>query len=64
MKVIADLNMCQGHGLCSMAAPDVYDHDEDGLVVVKLDAIPPELADAAADGVEGCPEMALSIVEE
>jgi ferredoxin len=63
MRVVADLEKCQGHGLCRMSAPDVYGVTVDeGQVIVKFDGeIPPELEDAAALGVDSCPEIALSI---
>ncbi|NLT31620.1 MAG: ferredoxin, partial [Propionibacterium sp.] len=35
MKIVADLNKCQGHGLCVVTAPDVFDQGEDGLVQLK-----------------------------
>ncbi|HTW18264.1 MAG TPA: ferredoxin [Nocardioides sp.] len=65
MKIVADLDKCQGHGLCRMSAPDVYDVTVDeGQVIVKFDGdVPEELEDAAALGVDSCPEIALSIVE-
>lgn len=63
MKVIVDLDKCQGHGLCKMAGPDVFElAEEDGHSIVKYpDGIPAELEDQAAMGVEACPEIALSI---
>lgn len=66
MRVVADLDKCQGHGLCRMSAPDVYGAtDDEGQVIVKIEgAIPEELEDGAILGVESCPEIALSIVEE
>ena len=66
MKVVADLDKCQGHGLCRMSSPEVFDVTVDeGQVIVKFDGeIPPELEDAAVLGVESCPEIALRIVEE
>lgn len=65
MKVQADLGKCQGHGLCRMSAPDVYGvTDDEGQVIVLFDGdIPAEFEDAAALGVESCPEIALRIVE-
>jgi ferredoxin len=65
MKVVADLDKCQGHGLCRMSAPDVFDvTPEEGQVIVKFDGeIPEELEDGAALGVESCPEIALSVVD-
>ncbi|KID30194.1 ferredoxin [Prauserella rugosa] len=65
MKVRADENRCQGHGLCNMTAPDVFDlSDEDGHVVIRTPEVPPELEDDAARGAEACPEIALSVTDE
>mgnify|MGYP005995733351 FL=1 len=66
MQGVADLDKCQGHGLCRMSAPDVFDVTVDeGQVIVKFDGeIPEELEDAAALGVESCPEIALAVVDE
>lgn len=65
MRVVADLDRCQGHGLCRMSAPEVFDLTVDeGQVIVKFDGeIPAELEERAALGVDSCPEIALSIVE-
>ena len=63
MRVIADLDKCQGHGLCRMSAPEVYDVTEDeGQVIVTYEGdIPADLEGKAALGVESCPEIALRI---
>ena len=65
MRVVADLDKCQGHGLCRMSAPGVFDvTDDEGQVIVKFDGeIPADLEDGAALGVDSCPEIALSIEE-
>ncbi len=43
MKIVADLDKCQGHGLYRMSAPDVYDVTVDeGQVIVKFDGDVPE----------------------
>ena len=46
--------------------PEVFDVTvEEGQVIVKFDGeIPEELEDSAALGVDSCPEIALSIVED
>lgn len=65
MKIRADLTKCQGHGLCRMSAPDVYDVDEEGQVIVQFEGdIPPELVDGAVLGVESCPELALEALDD
>lgn len=63
MRVIVDLDKCQGHGLCKMAAPDVFElAEEDGHSIVKYpEGIPAEFEEQAHLAVEGCPEIALSI---
>ena len=64
MKVRADEERCQGHGLCHMVAPDVFDlKEEDGHVLVLTPDVPPGLEGEATMGVEGCPERALSMQE-
>lgn len=65
MKIRADLTKCQGHGLCRMSAPDVYDADEEGQVIVKFEGdIPAELEDGAVLGADSCPELALEVVDD
>ena len=65
MKITVDLDKCQGHGLCNMAAPEVFDlAEDDGHCIIRHpDGIPAELEDQAVMGVEGCPELALTIEE-
>ena len=63
MRVIVDADICQGHALCSMTAPEVFDlREDDGHSEVKVDEVPPEAQEAARRAVEGCPERAISIV--
>jgi ferredoxin len=62
MRAHVDLNVCQGHGVCHMSAPDVFDLDEeDGHSIVKVDPIPAELEDGAQLGADSCPERAITI---
>lgn len=57
----ADRNTCQGYANCVVAAPDVFDLDDDGKVLV-LDSNPPaDMADEVAEAVESCPVRALSL---
>ena len=63
MKIRLDKERCTGHGRCYVLAPDVFDEDEPGYCVLKLETISPELRESARAGVESCPEHALSIVE-
>lgn len=63
MKIIADQSKCTGHGRCYALAPDLFDADEEGYVVVAALEIvegTPQ-ADLAARAVRNCPESALRL---
>jgi ferredoxin len=63
MHVRVDLDVCQGHGVCHMSAPEVYELDpEDGHSIVMVDPVPPELEGHARLGVDSCPERAISVL--
>ncbi len=61
MKVTADRRRCMAAGHCAISAPTVFDHGEDGLVVV-LDADPGEDAREAVETAEDlCPSRAITV---
>jgi ferredoxin len=64
MRILADHDRCEGHGLCEEHAPQVFGLDDEGVVVHRFEGreIPDELAEAAARGAEACPVAALRIV--
>jgi ferredoxin len=64
MKVLADLDLCQGHQMCQGEAADVFGFDEDADLVTVLLARPPDsLRSQVEAAVRYCPAMALSIEE-
>ena len=63
LKVIADRDVCIGAGMCVMSAPEVFDQDDDGVVVVVQAEVPAEHAAAAARAVASCPSGALRQVD-
>jgi ferredoxin len=63
MKVTANRDVCIGAGMCVMSAPEVFDQDDDGVVVLLEVEVPAEHADAAARAVASCPSGALRRVE-
>jgi ferredoxin len=63
-RIVADNERCVGGGACVMNAPEVFDQDESGRVVV-LDETPrAELWAAALEAVTVCPGAALRLVED
>jgi ferredoxin len=64
MRVLADLDLCQGHQMCQGEAPDVFGFDAAADVVTLLQEHPHEsLRPRVEAAVRYCPAMALSIEE-
>jgi len=62
MRVTADLDLCQGHAVCAVEAPDVFANDKDKDKVRILDERPAESRnDAVGNAVKYCPTRALSL---
>lgn len=60
MKVIVDLELCQDHGQCVIAAPEVFRMDENSKLV--YDADPDEsMRQYVEDAVDVCPLQAITI---
>jgi ferredoxin len=49
--------------MCVMSAPEVFDQDDDGVVVILEADVPAEHAAAAARAVASCPSGALRRVD-
>ncbi len=65
MRVVADLDLCQGHQMCQGEAPGVFGFDAAADAVVVLDEHPDESRRAeVAAAVRYCPATALAIEEE
>lgn len=64
MKVCVDLAKCQGHTLCAIIAPELFELDEqDGhaILIPPGGEIPDHLQADAARAIESCPEQALFV---
>jgi ferredoxin len=63
-RVEVDLDLCQGHAMCALEAPDYFRVPKRGTVEI-LDAEPPDEArDEIERAIESCPTRALSIVQK
>jgi ferredoxin len=64
MKVRIDAELCQGHQMCAIQAPEVFGSDEmgDGVVLIEGE-VPAEHEAAARRSAGSCPERAV-IVED
>ncbi len=63
MRVVVDLELCQGHGVCESEAPEVFSVPKHGKVSL-LDSTPPESERAAVEAaITYCPTTALRLEE-
>lgn len=64
MKVQVDQDRCQGHTLCAMIAPDIFElSDIDGHATAISGDVPSDSEKSVREAVASCPEKAISITE-
>ncbi len=60
MKVRIKSELCQGHAMCWLACPEVFNlSDEDGHAYVAEETVPPEFEPSVEMAVRSCPERAI-----
>ena len=64
MRIRADRSVCIGSGNCVLVAADLFDQDEEAVVVLLTDSPTAGQEDAAREAVNRCPSGALSVVED
>ncbi|MGY0055365.1 ferredoxin [Streptomyces sp. LZ34] len=62
MRINADTERCVGAGQCVLAAPALFDQDDDGTVMVLAEPAPPT-KDAAREAAHLCPSGAITLEE-
>jgi ferredoxin len=61
MKVIVDFVKCTGLGICESMAPDIFEVNDDGALVLLKEGITDDELQAVEEAVAGCPTEALRI---
>ena len=60
-RVRVDPDLCTGHGRCYTLAPGVFDADEIGHCVVRVEDVSGDLEAQAVTGEQNCPEQAITL---
>ncbi|OBI87249.1 ferredoxin [Mycobacterium asiaticum] len=60
-RISIDADRCVGHGRCYSLAPDVFDADEVGHSVLRVEDVSGELEQHAVVGAQNCPEEAITL---
>ena len=61
IKVVVDRDLCQDHGQCVFAAPQVFELDEEGTLVVLQEEVGEDLRDNVEEAADVCPVQAITI---
>ena len=64
VRITVDQEACCSAGNCVFTAPQVFDQDDDGLVVALLTTVPPELEAKVQQAADLCPSSAISVLED
>ena len=63
MRVVVDEDLCQGHAMCSLEAPDVFEVPKRGTVEV-VGEVTDANVEAVRQAVRHCPTGALKLEED
>jgi ferredoxin len=63
-RVEVDLDLCQGHAMCELEAPNVFKVPKRGTVEILDNEPPDDVRDEVQNAVDMCPTQALFIKEK
>ncbi len=63
MKVKVNKDACIGCGACASICPDVFEINDEGLSVAKVEEVKDELQDEVRDAADSCPTGAIEVEE-
>ena len=65
MRVRVDTSRCQGHTLCAMIAPDMFElSDIDGSSSAVTEVVPPDQIELVREAAHSCPEQAILVEDD
>jgi len=64
MKIQLDREKCTGLGICESLAPEVFEVNDDGDLVMLTDTVPDGMLDDVEAAIAGCPTEALRLLAD
>jgi len=61
MKIVVDFDVCQSHGLCTEAAPEVFEIRDDGFLYILNETPPDSLRPKIERAARECPTGAIRL---
>ena len=59
MQVKVDTDLCEANAVCCGPAPDVFELDDDEMLIIKVDEVPADEVDRVEKAISRCPKNAL-----
>jgi ferredoxin len=63
VRIEVDYSRCEGNALCMLAAPEVFQLDDNDHLTVLCDEVGDDLADGVRKAALQCPKQAIFITE-
>ena len=63
MKISVTQDACVGAGQCALVAPELFDQDDEGIVIALLPEVPEAQEDLARKAASLCPARAIQLIE-
>ncbi len=60
MRVHVDHDLCEANAVCEVICPEVFEVDENDVLVILQPEPPAELHDKVHEAVDRCPKVALT----
>jgi len=64
MNIEVEKDACIGAGQCALVAPDIFDQDDDGIVLVVNDKPSADLHTSVRKAATLCPAKVIKIISE
>jgi ferredoxin len=61
VKITVDFDVCQSHGLCTQAAPEVFEIRDDGFLYILQESPPEALRAKVESAARECPTGAIKL---
>ena len=61
MKACVDAELCTGCGPCVDICPEVFELNDEGIAIVKVNPVPPDVEESCREAADNCPTEAISI---
>lgn len=63
MRIVVDYDQCDGTGLCTSIAPELFELDDDDMLQIRVPRPDETQRGLAEEAVQACPKLAIALVD-